>query len=372
MPWKSRGTMSLREEFVKKAYENKFNMSELCRHYEISRTTAYKWLKRYEQEGEVGLLDRSRRPCHSPLRISTEQVEIILNARKNSPAWGAKKLRQTLINEGFSSLPSIATFNRVLLRHGKIDKEESTKRQHFIRFERLQPNELWQMDFKGHFKMVEGRCHPLTVIDDHSRYVVCLRACITENEESVRCALEETFRTHGLPEAMTMDNGSPWKGSPPYRLSRLTIWLMRLGIQVSHSSPRHPQTQGKDERFHRSLKDEVLKFHQFKDIKEAQHYFDHWLQIYNHKRPHEGIGMACPIQRYKPSLKPYPNKLPTIEYRPEDLLRKVRMCGQISYHGKDYFVGEHLCGETVALRQTGNKRWDIYYCNARVASFSIK
>jgi transposase InsO family protein len=365
--------MSLKKEFLEEAMSKISNLSALCRKYEISRPTAYKWLARYAEEGCDGLVEKSRRPGWSPSRTRAKKVETILRIREQFPAWGARKLRKYLMNQGHQKLPCEATFNRILQRNGKIQLDESVKRKHFIRFERASPNELWQMDFKGHFKLAEGRCHPLTVLDDHSRYSICLKAFAGETTEAVRNALTEAFRTYGLPDGMTMDNGSPWKGSPPWTLSRLSIWLMRLGIKVGHSSPRHPQTQGKDERFHRSLKDEVLRFYQFRSLEETQKHFDTWREIYNFQRPHEGIGMECPAQRYQPSKRPYPEVLPPIEYEPGDVVRKVQRCGTVSYMQRRLYAGEHLKGEYVALRQgPQDGTMKIYFCRTLIGKISLK
>lgn len=372
MPWDNRGLMSLREEFIHAVLEKIESISELARKYNISRKTAYKWIKRHSKEGVLGLSDRSRRPCHMPSRIHNDHVELIALIRDQYPSWGAKKLRQVLINAGHVDLPSIASFNRILHRQNKIIPTETSKRQRFIRFERENPNELWQMDFKGYFAVTEGSCYPLTILDDCSRFSICLKACCSENAIAVRNALEEAFRQYGLPEAMTMDNGAPWKGYPTQRLSKLTIWLMRLGIKIGHSRPYHPQTQGKDERFHRSLKEEVLKYHNFQNLSDAQQHFDEWRYLYNHIRPHEALGMLCPIQKYKQSQRKFPEKLPPVEYGLGEEVRHVKRGGEVTFKGKYYYVGEHLHGEPVAIRQRAEKRWDIYYVNTRIGSFEEK
>ena len=372
MPWKDKGLMMLREELVAKATQKLASVSQLCKEYNISRPTAYKWLNRYIEDGILGLQDRSKRPSYMPSKTNSDIVELITQARDKYPAWGAKKLRQLLINEGHKNLPSLSSFGRILQRENKIAPKDSEQRKAFIRFERDNPNELWQMDFKGHFALVEGQCHPLTILDDCSRYSICLKACISENEIAVRTALEEAFRVHGLPISMTMDNGSPWKGYPTQRLSSLTVWLMRLGIKVSHSRPYHPQTQGKDERFHRSFKEEVLKYHNFQTITDAQNHFDIWRELYNHKRPHEALKMLCPAQKYHQSERQYVEKLPPIEYLLDDKVKKVGNNGEISFLGKRLYVGQHLRGEFVALRERSNDEWDIYYVNSRIAAFLPK
>jgi transposase InsO family protein len=369
MPWENRGTISVRKEFVVKAIEKYQSISQLCREYKITRRTAYKWIERFSKDGVIGLSNRSKRPLRMPLKTEEDMKQLILNCRDKYPAWGAKKLKQILINVGYENLPSLSTFNRVLSQENRISSQESEKRQKFIRFERENPNELWQMDFKGHFELTEGQCHPLTVLDDCSRFSICLKACISENEIAVRKALEETFFQYGLPDSMTMDNGSPWKGYPKQRLSSLTVWLMRLGIKVSHSSPNHPQTQGKDERFHRTFKQEVLKYHNFQDLKDAQKHFDEWREIYNHIRPHEALGMQCPGKKYHESQKKYIEKLSPIEYQEGDKVTKVGNNGEISFKGNRIYVGSPLRGEYVALRERTEGKWDIYYVESRIGGF---
>jgi len=372
MPWNERKTMTMKEELIQSVCEHKMKVDAICSQLGISRKTAYKWIARYKEEGVMGLQERSKRPLYSPNRIKSKIVKLVLQTRDKFPAWGGRKLKTYLKNEGSQDLPSEATINRLLTRHERVKEEDSNKRKHFIRFEKGSPNELWQMDFKGHFRVGQERCHPLTVLDDHSRYSICLQACTRETLENVQEALEKAFRLYGLPEAMTMDNGPPWKGSYPWHMSRLTIWLSRLGIKVGHSRPRHPQTQGKDERFHKSLKDEVLRFHQFQSIEETQLVFNEWRDIYNYKRPHEGISLARPGDRYQKSCRLFPETLPVIEYQENDLIRKVRSCGEVSYKGQDIFVGEHLKGSEVALRAYSEGIWDVYFFKTRVARFKVK
>jgi len=370
MPWENRDLMSVKTAFLEKALDGKTNISVLCLEFGISRKTAYKWIKRYKKEGLQGLEDRSRRPLTSPSRTSEEMVSLVLNTRKTCH-WGGRKLREYLKRSGVQALPSEATFNRILLCHGEIEEEESKKRQQCIRFEREVPNELWQMDFKGHFKLYdEGRCHPLTILDDHSRFSICIKACACEDEKSVKEGLKAAFRNYGLPEEMTMDNGAPWRGSQRH-LSKITVWLMRLGIKVYHSTPGHPQTQGKLERFHRSLKEEVLKYHQFSSLHNAQIRFDEWREIYNSQRPHEGIGLKCPKERYKSSPRSYPEKLPDIEYPANEEVKKVGSAGTIYFRQKHYFIGFHLSQEWVALRAVDNDIVDVYFYKTKVQRLTL-
>lgn len=372
MPWEDRSTMRIREECIQKAINKQCTVSQLCKEYQVSRKTIYKWLARYQEEGVFGLDDRSRRPTRVVITDSIT-VDSIINCRKKFPAWGGRKLRQYLIDQGTRKVPCEATFNRILKKHDLISFESSEDRKHYIRFEHSNPNDLWQMDFKGHFQVEEGRCHPLTVLDDHSRFSIVLKACYSEDEITVRTALTEAFRKYGLPVAMTMDNGSPWKGSYPWRFSKLTIWLMRLGIRVTHSRPGHPQTQGKDERFHRSLKDEVLRFYQFKGLQDTQERLDEWREIYNHVRPHEGIGLKRPSDRYQSSPRPFPEVLTEIIYEDNDQIRKVQKNGCIDFNGTSYFIGEHLHGEHLAVRASHNEgTYDVYYSKTRLNKINLK
>ena len=302
--------MDQREEFVRLALAAGANRSSLCRRFGISRSKGYKWLKRYAAEGRAGLSDRSRRPFRSPGRSADAVEAAVLHIRASSnDAWGGRKIAKAMARNGDPAVPAASTITEILRRHGKLERPEGEHPGPFQRFERAAPNELWQMDFKGHFPMSQGRCHPLTVLDDHSRYSVGLEACGNEQDATVRARLATLFRRYGLPFAMLMDNGSPWgdAGAQPFTL--FTAWLIRLGIRVSHGRPYHPQTQGKDERFHRTLKAEVLDRNSFCDLAECQCAFDAWRQIYNHHRPHEALGLEPPGTRYRLSPRSFPEAL---------------------------------------------------------------
>jgi hypothetical protein len=210
------------------------------------------------------------------------------------------------------------------------------------------------MDFKGKFATIRAsiRCHPLTVLDDHSRFSLVLQACADEREQTVRSVLTEAFRRYGLPAAMLMDNGSPWGAAGAQPFTGLSLWLIRLGIRVAHGRPYHPQTQGKDERFHRTLKFEVLRHFNFTSLEHCQREFDSFRDRYNLVRPHDALGLATPVSRYRPSPIPFPESLPPVEY-PDDLeVRKVQAEGWFSYRGKAFRVSKALRGFPIALRQS--------------------
>jgi hypothetical protein len=230
------------------------------------------------------------------------------------------------------------------------------------------------MDFKGHFATAAGRCHPLTVLDDHSRFALGLFACGDEQEATVRAHLTELFRRYGLPERVLCDNGSPWGTSGSgQRYSALGVWLLKLGIRLGHGRPVHPQTQGKDERFHRTLKAEVIQGQDFADLVACQRRFDPWRQVYNHERPHEALGMAVPASRYRVSARLFPEVLPEWEYGPGDAVRKVSCDGTISFRGRPIELGKAFRGERVALRPTVEDGvFGIYFGIHQVAQADLR
>lgn len=210
MPWKEQTPMSQKEAFIWKAIEPNRNMSRLCQEFGISRKTGYKWLKRYEQDGEDGLKEDSRKPKYSPRKTSVRIETQILELREQHPAWGGRKLKARLEQLGHVDIPSPSTITAILSRNNHIAEEETQKRKRYCRFERSAPNELWQMDFKGEFQISGKDCYPLTVLDDHSRYLLCLKACQNQRRETVQAHLVEVFKQYGLPKSILTDNAPPW------------------------------------------------------------------------------------------------------------------------------------------------------------------
>ena len=365
MPWKETSSMTQRITFLELYLSNEYNLTCLANKFGISRKTAYKWIERHRNHGMEGLLERSRKPKATPNVTSTEHETQILLMREKFPAWGARKLRIYLENQGISELPSESTFNRILRKKGYILPEDSAKRQKFIRYEHEYPNDLWQMDFKGFFRVNSLKCNPLTILDDHSRFAVCLESCHNQTETTVKKKLIQVFREYGLPYRMTMDNGAPW-GSGGRNYSRLTVWLMRLGIKVSHSRPYHPQTQGKDERFHRTMKEELLTRRLFTSLEQAQKEFDKWRRLYNYERPHEGLNLKRPSDRYEASMRKYPEQLPIIEYEEGEIVRKVHSRGFISFQGHDYYLGEAFQDCYVAVRDGEADLKEVYFNKQKI------
>ena len=370
MPWREVSKMEERKEFVRLAGLEGANRRELCRAFGIHPDTGYKWLKRWRSGEE--LLDRSRRPHASPDRTSAETEARIVAIRDAHPAWGARKIVHCLERDGMEP-PAASTVHAVLQRHGRIGPRQGagTAGQ---RFEKPAPNLLWQMDFKGWVKLGNGeRCHPLTIVDDHSRYAPCLQACADQQKPTVQAHLEATFGRYGLPDAMFVDNGAPWGDASGKHWTRLRVWLLKLGVELIYSRPYHPQSRGKNERFHRTLHDEVFALRIFANLAQLQRAFDAWREVYNFERPHEAIGMAVPAKRYRPSQRRFPSKLPDVEYAEHEIVRTVpRSKDYISFKGRYWKVPEAFRGERVAIRPRGRDGcFGVFFASHQIATIDL-
>lgn len=374
MPWKEMSVMSQRAEFIHFATQEGANVAELCRRYGISRDTGHRLVNRFKAGGLEALGDRSRRPHRSPNKTPKAVENDVLEVRDAHPDWCGRKIRRRLQDLGKSDIPAASTITEILRRHGRINEEDSTQRKVPKRFEHSVPNALWQMDFKGHFALTRSktRCHPLTVLDDHSRFSILLQACPNERGNTVQGHLERAFRTYGLPESMLTDNGAPWWGPCGGGLTQLSMWLVQLGVRLIRCRPRHPQTQGKEERFHRTLKAEVLAHRTLSTFSHCQQEFDRWRSIYNFDRPHDSLGLDVPATRYEPSSRPFPDPFPQVEYAPEDQIRKVRSDGSVSYKNRRLEVGQGLHKRDVAIRHTAKAgHVEVYFCSHRLGSFNL-
>lgn len=369
MPWQPRNPMDIKREFVALALQEGANRRELCRRFGIGPKAGYALLARYAQEGDAAFTERSRRPHGSPMKTAAELEGALLALRREHPAWGGRKLARRLSEMGHAQVPAPSTITAILRRCGLIEPAASLAAQPWRRFEHERPNALWQIDFKGHFETAAGRCHPLTLLDDHSRFNLLLKACQREDTASVRPHLSTAFQQYGLPERINADNGSPWgsPSNPGQSLSDLSVWLIRLGIQVSHSAPYHPQTNGKLERFHRSLKAEVLAGRSFADQVQAQAALDRWRNIYNHQRPHEALGLQVPMQRYCSSPRNYRPELPPIEYAPDDIVLTVGWNGFITFRKVKLRLSSALHRLPIALRADPHADgcFDVFFCHQR-------
>lgn len=372
MPWREVSIMERRRELVQLALQDGVNRRELFRRFGISATVAYKWLERFAA-GDAELADRSRRPHGSPGRSGAAIEAAVLAVRDAHPVWGARKIARCL-ERARHDVPAVSTVHAILRRHGRVLPPAGTPGAPYRRFEKEAPNLLWQMDFKGHMPLGDGTsCHPLTMIDDHSRFALCLAACDNEQGTTVKTHLDTTFRRYGLPEAMFVDNGGPWGFTMEEPWTRLGVWLLKLGVGVIHSRPYHPQSRGKNERFHRTLKAEVFAFERFRNLAAVQCALDRWRAIYNLDRPHEALGQHVPASRYRPSTRPMPDPLPQVEYDDHEIVRAVSTTkAYVSFKGRLWKVPQAFRGERLAIRPLNTDgRYGVFFAAHQIATIDL-
>lgn len=387
MPFIDKTVMEQKSEFILLAEKlNGLNFSELCKRFDISRKTGYKWMNRYKEKGIDGLKEKTRRPARTPRKCPKEIENYVISLRKEDPEWGPKKLRRIMqISKekgeyAFEIIPCKNTIGKILLRNGMITPEKSFQSKPFTRFEYDNPNDLWQMDFKGYFPMLNRKhCHPLAILDDHSRFNIGLFACSDQKRETVQQNLIYVFRRYGMPVSILTDNGAPWgtgcqETEEVIRAyTSLEKWLLRLNIRLIHGRPYHPQTQGKEERFNQTFKKEVLKYNAFRDLFHCQNHFDKWRDKYNCRRPHESLDQDVPAQHFSPSVRSYPAVLPPIEYDQNVLIRKVEDHGQISFMNKKYKIGKAFTGDYVEIKPTNiDGQYEVFFCNQYLRKINLK
>jgi transposase InsO family protein len=365
MPWRTMEVQEQRVAFVVAASRKSQSLDSLCQEFGISRPTGYLWLRRYQQKGLAGIAERSRRPLRSPQRTEAALEERVVEVRRRYPDWGARKLQVVLAREGVELARN--TIHRILLRHDLVKPAD----QHpaaLQRFEREQPNELWQMDFKGP-KGWPQPVGPLSVLDDCSRYVVVLAANGSTEGGAVREQLEGAFQSCGVPEELLMDHGTPWRNQQaPSGQTRLSVWLMRQGIQLCWSGIRHPQTQGKVERFHGSLQ-RALNRRGFPQ-QGLQTWLDEYRWEHNQVRPHEALEMETPASVWRPSARRYDPQPARWEYPPGAWVLKVDPQGKIEAQGRKWKISKALCGEWVQLVSV-DRRVLVYYCATLVRELDL-
>ena len=346
MAWGARDVGESRIEFVIRASSGKETIATLCREFEISRDTGYRWLKRYQKRGRiVDVTELSRKPHHSPGKTA-KALERRVVALRCKYGWGARKLEVLLQRENLT-LP-VSTINRIIKRNNLLC-EEDCHTPALKRFERKNPNELWQTDFKGPMRYLDGTCTPLSMIDDCSRFIVGLHPLEKTTTEVVQDCFRATFEAFGLPRAILFDHGAPWWGTAhECGLTRLSVWLMNQDIELIFGAYRHPHTQGKVERFHRTLEETVR--HKGKPEK-----WDDWRPLlkevvheYNNIRPHESLGMAVPASRYKKSSREFRTEPESWEY-PSKIgsVLKLDSLGRVMYRGMRFFISEALAYQYV-------------------------
>jgi transposase InsO family protein len=344
--------MDQRVAFVLRARAEEENFSELCREYEISRPTGYLWLQRYLSAGSVrGLVEHSRRPLHSPRQTSGE-IEAAVLALRDEKGWGGPKLSQVLAQRGVQVAP--ATAQRIVKRAGRVVKPTVEKTT--TRFARAECNELAQMDFKGEYTLPQEKCYPLTFIDDCSRYLHGLWPLRSTAGEEVKQTLEGYFRAQGVPLSILMDHGTPWFSTMNHRgLTWVSVWLLKQGVVLRYSGVGHPQTQGKVERFHKTLKARTKHRGEPRTMAEWRRWALEFRQEYNYERPHEALGMKTPGEVYQAvNLRPYEERPREWEYTGGEV-KRLNTQGMLYYRQETYFVSEALATERVRVDELDGK-----------------
>ena len=343
------------------------NFSALCREFGIDRHTGYKWRERYLSQ--QSLKDRSRRPNTSPSRTPEEVELLILSERADNPGWGARTIREVLIRKGYDNIPCAKTVNNILNRYGCISPEESRKRQPFNRFEKDLCNQMWQADFKGEFRMENGQyCYPLDIMDDHSRFAIRVAPRLS-TANVVIPVFTEAFQEFGLPDSILSDNGAQFAGFKK-GYTQFERWLMDLDILPIHGRIKHPQTQGKIERFHRTMKDELLKHTVIQDIHDADRKLQQWRDKYNNVRPHEALGMQRPGDVYEPSRRQYSDYVKKYEYGGEYHVIKVNSWGSVRFDKYQVYLSETMKDRYIEFRpSTDGETFAVCYRNFKIAEF---
>ena len=366
MPWKTMEAEEEKVRFVVAATREEKSLSALCEEFGISRPTGYLWWKRYREAGLAGIAERSRRPKQSPQRTTTDLERRVVELRQRYPDWGARKLQVLLARAGVELKRS--TVHRILLRHDLVHDRER-HRQAPQRFQRATPNELWQMDFKSPkgWNAVVG---PLSVLDDCSRYLLVLQALWTNQSELVREQLASAFLTCGVPQAMLMDHGVPWWGARAASgITRLTVWLMKQGIQLHWSGYRHPQTQGKVERFHGALQ-RALRLRPV-PRQQPQAWLDEFRWEHNHVRPHEALDMQTPASVWQRSARRFDPHPPRWEYPAGAKVLKVGCHGAMDAYGIRWNIAHALAGDWVQLERV-QQRVLVFYCRTLVRELNLE
>lgn len=334
----------------------------LCQGFGISLKTGYKWLNRWREAGKAGLQDRSRRPHQSPGVTAAAMVARIAAVNQDHPTWGGRKIHHHLQQRGVGGVPASSTISTILGREG-LRPDASVPVRPGVRFAAEAPNDRLQLDFMGHRPLQHGRVQPLTLLDDHSRYALGLLACADQTRTTVQAALATWFRLYGLPGAILADNGPPWGSSHPHTRTQLEVWFLRLGITPRHGRPRHPQTQGKVERFHRTVAADVFAGRCFPTLAAVQAAFDAFRQTSNQDRPHEAVGNRPPDTRDRRSPRVFPEELPPITYGDDAQVRIVTPKGIIKFAGTTIYVGEAFQRLPVGLYPTATDGvWNLHFC----------
>jgi len=371
MSWKASDPMSERVKFIGLFNGGQRTVSGLCREFGISRKTAYKWAQRFEQEGLQGLQEHSRAPHEMPWETAPEIQELLLAARKRHPTWGPRKLKAWLEDsDDHLELPAPSTIGDLLKRQGLIHPRRRRLKRPVPKspfgIQILEPNQEWDVDFKGEFRLGDGGyCFPLTLSDAFSRYLLEVRALEGTAGARTRPFFERAFRDFGLPWTIRSDNGTPFASTGLGRLSALSVWWIKLGIRPVRGRPHHPQDNGRHERMHRTLKAETTRPPAF-ESRGQQRRFDDFRKEYNDERPHEALGQCPPARIYRVSSRPFPRRIAEVEYPGHYEIRKVASGGIFTWHTQAVFVGHSLIGERIGLREVEDGLWRVCFADVEL------
>lgn len=365
MPWSETTAMDERRRFVTNHLFDGFSIAQLCAIYGVSRPTGYKWVGRFRRFGEGGLADRSRRPLRCPTATSAELVAEIVAARRAHPHWGPKKLIAVLRGRFPQfSWPAVSTAGGILKRHGLVPprpRRRSVDHPGYHPVSVTEPNQLWTSDFKGEFRMGNSQyCYPLTVADRYSRYVLACEALDSTAYAPARKRFERLFERYGLPDAILTDNGVPFASPGMGRLSRMSVWWIRLGITPLTIQPAKPQQNGAHERMHRTLKQQTARPPRA-NRQAQQKAFDRFRLEYNRERPHEALGQTPPERHYRSSARSFPSRLPEPQYPGHFEVRRVDEKGSIRWKSNRLYLTLALAGEDVALEESDDQVWAIFF-----------
>jgi len=365
MPWKEICALELKKEMITDWLTRKYSVTELSDCYGVSRKTIYKWVDRYHEKGMVGLEELAREPYYHPNATPIELVEEILAMKRQKMKWGPRKIIAKLrAGDPDKKWPADSTGNNILKRHGLVQPHKRRHRTPPYTTPFLdcnQSNAVWSADYKGHFKMGDRiTCYPLTISDNYSRYLIGCWGLSRPNFEQTKPYFELAFRNHGLPTAIRTDNGQPFASRGLGGLSRLSVWLIRLGIIPERIEPGCPEQNGRHERMHRTLKAATAKPPEM-NLEKQQQAFNLFIEEYNNERPHEALEQKTPTFVYRPSLRIYPEKLSKVEYDDGEVTRYVAPNGCIKWHGSLVFISEVLSGNHIALKQVDNHLWKIRF-----------
>jgi transposase InsO family protein len=359
--------MEERKQFIDDQRLGLYDMKELCARYGVSRKTGYKWLERFEEEGRRGLANRSRAPHRCPHKIGDEVAIAICEARRRHPDWGPRKLLDWLgPRHPEMELPAVSTAGDLLVRRGLVKKRRRRrfhKHPGVVPPTTLHPNDLWTADFKGHFKTKNGvYCYPLTVADQHTRYLLACHGLLSTKGVGVRPVFDWLFREYGLPKAIRTDNGVPFATTGIHGLSRLNVWWMRLGIQHQRILPAHPQQNGAHERMHKTLKAGAIRPPRA-NLVTQQRAFNEFRLVYNEERPHDTLDGRTPGSLYQPSIREYSRQLPPFEYPGHFLVKRITNAGTFRFKKKLLFIANALKQYTIGLEEIDDGIWSIHFCN---------